>query len=229
MRIFPGLIVILFTLTCVNGQDLSNTNWYDGSVTMVSGEKLTGKVLYDVKSKTVQVGVEDEIRSLKASKVSTFEFNDKKLNRKRLFISLPLEVPNRSSLRNEFLELIKDFGDWEILSHLSSRKVVLPAHRYIPAQTVIQTIEQWFIIEADGSRHLYFSFIQRPLLGPKLEFFNAMLFKQIIASNAAKIKEYASLNKLDNEKPAENILLLEYNEQLNTAKRLKEQSILGKD
>ncbi len=211
------LLIIVMLVPCLGeavAQGLNSNGWSDGSVTLASGEIIVGKVLYDVASKTVSIQQEDETRSLKASKVLEFFFYDLTTGRKRLFISVAMEIPNKAALRMEFLEVIKDLRTYIILAQLTTRVVVVPAHRYSPSTKISQQVNNWYVIDADGGKRLYFSFMERPLLGLKLEFYNAGIFKELASPLYREVMEYAKANAMNPEHPNDNLGLLEYKMQL---------------
>ena len=71
-------------------------------------------------------------------------------------------------------------------------------------------MEEWFLVDEDGSRHRYFGFVHRDILGSKVEFYNAMLFRQITSSSIKEMKEFSVRNRLKEAKPADNLKLLDY-------------------
>ena len=122
-------------------------------------------------------------------------------------------------MKPEFLEVMREFEDFIMLTRFSSRKVLIPRNKYTSPQTITALVEDWYLTDDTGSHNLYFSMIHRDLFGPKVEFFNAALFKKISEPYKNEVKEFSSANKLKFQKPADNLKLLDYMDELSRASK----------
>ena len=126
------VVAILLTLPKIgNAQTLTieSDQWSLGTVTLVSGGLLSGLVYFDEKTQTVVFKDDAELRALKASKVVKFDFYDSTELKKRSFISLPFSKTENTREVLEFLEILRDYADFLILSRLSHRTEVLPRNK----------------------------------------------------------------------------------------------------
>ncbi len=216
MRVFFFIYLLLCT-ACVYAQEfeIDPDQWAPGAIALIRGEKLSGLIYYHKEKQTLYFKQEEqEVRAFKASKVSKFSFYDSTENRERSFISIPFKKAASEKERPEFLEVVRKYKTFFLLSRFSTQKVTIPRNKYIPPQTINQTIEDWYLIDEDGSRHLYFSFIHRDFFNPKVEFFNAALFKEITGPHRNEIEAFSTSKKLNSRKPSDNLKLLDYAEEL---------------
>ena len=210
-------IVFLLQITQAYSQgfDIDPKNWSYGHIALTNGDSLSGSVFFHKEKQTLYYDGDQETRAFKAGKVLKFDFYDSVKNIKRPFISILFRKTKTSDVKPEFLEVMREFEKFIMLTRFSSRKLLIPRNKYTSPQTITALVEDWYLTDDDGTLNLYFSFIHRDLFGPKVEFFNAALFKKISDPYHKEIKVYSSLNKLNFEKPSDNLKLLDYIEELN--------------
>ena len=93
------LVIVILTLAgfinSVSAQYFPSEVWHEGQVTLLSGEKLEGKVKYNFDADLVQLNKDNRIRTYSARKILFFEVLDQELGRYRQFYALPFNIrPN---------------------------------------------------------------------------------------------------------------------------------------
>ena len=84
------LIIILGPLT-VSAQYFPSQLWHEGELTLLSGEKLRGKLKYNLEADVVQLNTTNTVQTYSARKILFFEFYDQEYGRYRQFYALPYE------------------------------------------------------------------------------------------------------------------------------------------
>ena len=214
-------IILLLQITQVYAQDfeIDPKNWTNGHIALTNGDSLSGSVYFFKEKQTLYFAEDQETHAFKAGKVLKFDYYDSVKSVRTFFISILFRKTKTSEVKPEFLEVMREFEDFIMLSRFSSRKVLVPRSKYSPTQTITALVEDWYLTDDTGILDLYFSIIHGDLFGPKVEFFNAALFKKISEPYQNEVREYSSANKLNFEKPADNLKLLDYLDELNRASK----------
>ena len=84
------LLIILGPLT-VSAQYFPSQLWHEGELTLLSGEKLRGKLKYNLEADVVQLNTTNTVQTYSARKILFFEFYDQEYGRYRQFYALPYE------------------------------------------------------------------------------------------------------------------------------------------
>ncbi len=204
------IFLLQITQAYAQGFDIDPKNWADGHIALTNGDSLSGSVYFHKEKQTLYFDEDQETRAFKAGRVLKFDYYDSSKSVRRFFISILFRKTSTSEVKPEFLEVMREFEDFIMLTRFSSRKVLIPRNKYTSPQTITALVEDWYLTDDRGSLNLYFSMLHRDLLGPKVEFFNAALFKKITMPYQNEVKEFSSTNKLKFEKPADNLKLLDY-------------------
>ncbi len=214
-------IILLLQITqgYAQGFDIDPKNWANGHIILTNGDSISGSVYFHKEKQTLYFDEDQETRAFKAGKVLKFDYYDSARNARRFFISILFRKTRTSDVKPEFLEVMREFEDFIMLTRFSSRKVLIPRNKYTSPQTITALVEDWYLTDDTGSLNLYFSMIHRDLFGPKVEFFNAALFKKISEPYKNEVKEFSSANKLKFQKPADNLKLLDYMDELSRASK----------
>ncbi|MEJ1237123.1 hypothetical protein WBG78_03280 [Chryseolinea sp. T2] len=163
----PTAILLLIVISTISyGQgDVATTmlpelQWNTGNIVLNDGSQLTGKLKYN--DRVGLLAFEDgagDSRSLTARTISTFEYFDEKINRRRTFYSIEYGDPERQGNKRPFLfELLKEFDDYALLSRfdpMDVRQVVAPvSFNSMPAtsspRTIIDLAETVYILTPEG-------------------------------------------------------------------------------
>ena len=65
--------------------------WHEGELTLLDGEKLQGKLMYNLEADVVQLSTTNTVQTYSARKILFFEFYDQEYGRYRQFYALPYE------------------------------------------------------------------------------------------------------------------------------------------
>jgi hypothetical protein len=84
------LFVGLGSLTA-SAQYFPSQIWHEGELTLLDGEKLRGKVKYNLEADVVQLNTTNTVQTYSARKILFFEFYDQEYGRYRQFYALPYE------------------------------------------------------------------------------------------------------------------------------------------
>jgi len=88
-------IIISAQFNSLRAQYFPSEVWHEGQVTLLSGEKLDGKIKYNFEADLIQVNVNNRIRTFSARKILFFEIMDEEIGRYRQFYALPFNIrPN---------------------------------------------------------------------------------------------------------------------------------------
>jgi hypothetical protein len=108
MRFLPVLAVFLAmpSITMANfTPDLMMKYWYVGEAYLNSGEKLKGKIFYEIDKELLLVFNHGQIKTYSPNQVDKFLIIDKEAGIERLFYSIPLSMGG-STRRNYFFEIM---------------------------------------------------------------------------------------------------------------------------
>ncbi len=103
---FTASLLLLVPFSTL-GQDFLKGKWYEGNVDLVSGQKLSGRVKYDIGNDVVFVSAQGGIRSFTSSNVLKFQFKEPKKENSRTFVSIAIERSNGYK-RKHFYELLEE-------------------------------------------------------------------------------------------------------------------------
>jgi len=166
MKTTTALVLLIVICTISYGQGdvaqamLPEIPWTDGNLVLNDGTRLTGKLKYN--DRVGLLAFEDgagDSRSFTARTIATFEYQDEKVSRKRVFYSLEYEDPERKGSKRAFVfELLKEFDDYAMLSRfdpMDVRQVVAPvSFTSSPAtgspRTIIDLAETVYILTREG-------------------------------------------------------------------------------
>jgi len=166
MKTTTAILSLIVICTISYGQgDVAETMlpeipWTQGNLVLNDGTKLSGKLKFNdrVGLLAFEDGAGDN-RSFTARTIATFEYQDEKVNRKRVFYSLEYEDPEREGSKRAFVfELLKEFDDYAVLSRfdpMDVRQVVAPvSFTSMPAtgspRTIIDLAETVYILTREG-------------------------------------------------------------------------------
>lgn len=85
-------ILITAASAVATAQQFPSEIWYDGTLRLMEGDTLQGKLKYDFEMDMVQVSSRNSIQTYSARKILYFEIYDSKLGIHRNFYSLPYKV-----------------------------------------------------------------------------------------------------------------------------------------
>jgi hypothetical protein len=123
MRVFVVLLLILNSSLFAqkekrNESLLDDTaEWFEGSVTMSDGSELKGLVKYNENSGILGFQDKTDPKTLTASRVASFNFNDLRRQKQRIFVSLPYDDPSTDIVTPRFFEVLKEYSTFAVLSH----------------------------------------------------------------------------------------------------------------
>lgn len=87
------VILLLFITFSVNGQVFSSRVWHAGRIVLNEKDPVTGDIMYNMETNTVQLQVTDKIlKSYSSKNVFFFEIYDKSVSNYRQFYSIPYNV-----------------------------------------------------------------------------------------------------------------------------------------
>ena len=84
------LLIGLGPLTA-SAQYFPSQIWHEGELTLLDGEKLRGKLKYNLEADVVQLNTTNTVQTYSARKILFFEFYDQEYGRYRQFYALPYE------------------------------------------------------------------------------------------------------------------------------------------
>ncbi|NBP68974.1 MAG: hypothetical protein EBR30_18995 [Cytophagia bacterium] len=125
-------ILLLFLLSflpiLVNAQDLtelvtSREEWFQGSILLSDESELKGLILYNNKTGILSYQNGTTSKSFTPRNVIAFEFYDEARNKQRLFYSIEYEDDKTSAKRPFFFELVKDYGDFALVSRIDPLEI----------------------------------------------------------------------------------------------------------
>lgn len=109
---------LLFCAFSVNAQSLKfqfpSEMWHVGDVQLTDGNKLEGKIKYDILGDVIQVNVNDKIQTFAANQVQQFRIFQEDIARYRMFYTIPFLNKN-GYRRPRFFELIFE-GETSLLA-----------------------------------------------------------------------------------------------------------------
>lgn len=89
------LLIVLIPFSDTLAQYFPSEVWHEGQVTLLSGEKLDGKIKYNFEADLIQINVNNRIQTFSARKILFFEIMDEEIGRYRQFYALPFNIrPN---------------------------------------------------------------------------------------------------------------------------------------
>ena len=89
--------------------------WGEGSIMLNDGKELKGMVRYNDKKGILSFENGSDSKSMTSRNVTGFEFFDERLQKQRIFFSLPYEDAEFNIVKPLFFEMIKDLGSFAIL------------------------------------------------------------------------------------------------------------------
>lgn len=123
-----ALLLINFLSILVTAQDLtelvtSKEEWFQGSILLNDESELKGLLLYNNKTGILSYQSGTISKSFTPRNVIAFEFYDEAKSKQRLFYSIEYEDDKTSSKRPFFFELVKDYGDFALVSRIDPLEV----------------------------------------------------------------------------------------------------------
>ena len=97
--------VLLWVFQTAQAIDIGKKNWYKGEIVLRNGEKLSGKVQYDLKQNVAVIKYDGKMQAYSAFNVDYFKIIDSKRRTLRSFYSMPFINP-KGLKRLMFFELI---------------------------------------------------------------------------------------------------------------------------
>ena len=91
-RLYIPLLLLWMLPMVASAQYFPSELWHDGEVTLLDGEKLRGKVKYNLEADVIQLNVNNTIQTYGARKILFFEIYDLEYSRYRQFYALPYET-----------------------------------------------------------------------------------------------------------------------------------------
>lgn len=166
MKTTTAILLLIVSSTMSYGQgDLAETmlpaiQWSKGNLVLTDGTQLSGMLKYNdrVGLLTFEDGTGDN-RTFTARTLSTFEYLDERVSRKRVFYSIEYGDPERQGSKRSFVfELLQEFDDYALLSRfdpMDVRQVVAPvSFTSMPAtsspRTIIDLAETVYILTPEG-------------------------------------------------------------------------------
>ena len=109
------LIVALFALQAVKGQDFPSQIWHEGKIVLANNEVLTGLIKYDLETNIIQRQAQKGIETFNSSSIEFFEILDEIYGGIRTFYSLPYAM-NTDYEVPVFFELLVDGQNMTLLA-----------------------------------------------------------------------------------------------------------------
>jgi hypothetical protein len=132
LLVFVGVLLICLN---ANGQDmvgnelLPDLEWGSGSVILNDGTELKGMIKYnDKEGGLVSYDQGSESHSFGPRLIMGFEFFDEKVQRQRTFYTI--EYAGEGPKKPSFFELLKDFGEFAIVSKIDPIEIEIKNHSY---------------------------------------------------------------------------------------------------
>ena len=91
-QLFIGMLFIWMIPTDVYAQYFPSEVWHEGELTLLDGEKLRGKIKYNLEADVIQLNPNNTIQTYGARKILFFEIYDQEYGRYRQFYALPYET-----------------------------------------------------------------------------------------------------------------------------------------
>jgi len=225
MRV-PLVLIFLFSLIgyCGMGQELDALmtvapQWESGKIILQEGEVLTGQVYYDdLRSVVYYRKDRQEPRKIYVpNEVSSFEFDDSDLRKKRVFYTLVFEDSQKNVERPLFFEAMREFDHFAILLKIDPAEFNQPVgspKSALRQQTTAQQsghvlqvrqVQTLCFMNAGGEIEPYISLEIREIDGiltdrvrNKHKTFDRTLPEKYFGKSAYdKMQQYARENKLD--------------------------------
>ena len=91
-QLFLVMLVAWMLPMTASAQYFPSQVWHEGELTLLDGEKLRGKIKYNLEADVVQLNIENTIQTYSARKILFFEIYDQEYGRYRQFYALPFET-----------------------------------------------------------------------------------------------------------------------------------------
>lgn len=123
MRIFLFLIFALFTLVG-SAQNPSNNSgvdieWGEGTVMLVDNTEINGLLRFDEKRELLSFESGRDSRSFTPRKIIGFEYYDNRIERQRVYFSLPYTNIDSGEETYGFFEVLRQYKNFAVLSRKS--------------------------------------------------------------------------------------------------------------
>src|SRR5687768_12134079 len=116
------LLFTAFTTHAQEGLKLGMTpTWYTGSLQLKSTDELQGLIYYNTNFGTIQYKpeIQAETLSFQENRILKMQFFDPKLNRTRYYTAITYIDTLTDKIHETLFEVMKDFGDFVVLSRIS--------------------------------------------------------------------------------------------------------------
>ena len=91
-RLWIGIWLIWILPATTHAQYFPSEVWHDGELTLLDGDKLRGKIKYNLEADVIQLSTDNTIQTYGARKILFFEIYDQEYQRYRQFYALPYEI-----------------------------------------------------------------------------------------------------------------------------------------
>lgn len=91
-RLLLGMLLIWMVPIIANAQYFPSEAWHEGELTLLNGDKLRGKIKYNLEADVIQLNTDNTIQTYGARKILFFEIYDQEYGRYRQFYALPYET-----------------------------------------------------------------------------------------------------------------------------------------
>lgn len=190
----------------------SNLEWTEGSISLNSGTKLTGKVKYNDKVGIVNFKSDSAEEIFHTTKISLMTILDSNTKKKRTFISLPYtdDVTRREA--TGLFELLKELKDFAFmafrppaqLTDVKGTRTTGPNHApALSTRTSIAQSEQLLFITPDGDTDVYLKISAFVTDGLLLNYSKSQskvvgkeFLKKYFGNHLSQLKKFAKEKKL---------------------------------
>jgi hypothetical protein len=180
------LVVVL--ISCLGepllAQRFSSEVWHNGEIVLLEGDTLTGRIMYNMESQTVQFSNNNEtIQTFSPRKLLAFDLYDEILGSYRVFYILPFEADGHYTTPYIFEVLFMG----ERISLLRTEKVetVVRSTPYIygGSYSTIEQVYSYYFVKPGGEI--------KPFDGKKSSLF------RIMGDKSAQIRQYVKENNMN--------------------------------
>ncbi len=101
-------MLLLISVTSVTAQYLPSQVWHEGELTLLDGDRLRGKIMYNLESDLIQLNLDNTVQTYSARKILFFEIYDQEYARYRQFYALPYAVNNSNYETPHLFEVLHE-------------------------------------------------------------------------------------------------------------------------
>jgi hypothetical protein len=205
----------------------------EGSITLLSGEKLSGTIKFNDTNGTVTYENEGDSKTFIPKGITGFEFYEGKFEKTRRFYSLEYNDPETDIRDYFFFEVIKEFESFAVMSKVdrinTKTRLPTPVRAVLTPTRIDKSVagirtsqdETIFLIDSNGRINPYVKIVEverekliKDTNITKNKFINKELLEELTVPHYDDLVQFARKNELDFKLKSNLLQILEYYETL---------------